>query len=288
MEYKYINLFLLFIVVILITMNYNLASRHEQFINHSERHNANIREALNNQKNTEKENKENNSVLKAKLDQGTNYVKDSASLQDMFQAVSNSEALCDELENNQKNRDMIEQYKINESTLRELSDQKKRISELRKVVNYLRKEKLKRQTVSDKCRVESQKNLNKDYKLVQKLSEQGLLGDDSIKVNLNVSDSLKKIRNRNRKTVANSNIGNVMVANNSNNASNNNAANNAVNNAVNNAANNSPDTPRFAQKKCPYVNKNKFVHKDDLKDKCVGCDVNSITKNYPYVMKDFN
>ena len=200
MEYKYINLFLLFIVVILITMNYNLASRHEQFINHSERHNANIREALNNQKKNEKENKENNSVLKANLDEGTNYVKDSASLQDMFKAVSNSEALCDELENNQKNRDMIEQYKINESTLRELSDQKKRISELRKVVNYLRKEKLKRQTVSDKCRVESQKNLNKDYKLVQKLSEQGLLGDDSIKVNLNVSDSLKKIRNRNRNT----------------------------------------------------------------------------------------
>ena len=282
MEYKYINLFLLFIVVILITMNYNLASRHEQFINHSERHNNNIREALNNQKKNEKENKENNNVLKANLDQGTNYVKDSASLQDMFQAVSNSEALCDELENNQKNRDMIEQYKINESTLRELSDQKKRISELRKVVNYLRKEKLKRQTVSDKCRVDSQKNLNKDYKLVQKLSEQGLLGDDSIKVNLNVSDSLKKIRNKNRNTAANSNISNVMVANN------NNAANNSANNAANNAANNSPDTPRFAQKKCPYVNKNKFVHKDDLKDKCVGCDVNSITKNYPYVMKDFN
>ena len=283
MEYKYINLFLLFIVVILITMNYNLASRHEQFINHSERHNNNIREALNNQKKNEKENKENNNVLKANLDQGTNYVKDSASLQDMFQAVSNSEALCDELENNQKNRDMIEQYKINESTLRELSDQKKRISELRKVVNYLRKEKLKRQTVSDKCRVDSQKNLNKDYKLVQKLSEQGLLGDDSIKVNLNVSDSLKKIRNKNRNTAANSNISNVMVANN-----NNNSANNAANNAANNFANNSPDTPRFAQKKCPYVNKNKFVHKDDLKDKCVGCDVNSITKNYPYVMKDFN
>jgi len=284
MEYKYINLFLLFVVVILITMNYNLASRHEQFINHSERHNANIREALNNQKKNEKENKENNSVLKANLDEGSNYVKDSASLQDMFQAVSNSEALCDELENNQKNRDMIEQYKINESTLRELSDQKKRISELRKVVNYLRKEKLKRQTVSDKCRVESQKNLNKDYKLVQKLSEQGLLGDESIKVNLNVSDSLKKIRNKNRNTAANNNIGNVMMANNNNVNTNNNSGVNSANNR----ATNSPDTPRFAKKKCPYVNKNKFVHKDDLKGKCVGCDVDSITKNYPYVMKDFN
>ena len=45
---------------------------------------------------------------------------------------------------------------------------------------------------------------------------------------------------------------------------------------------------KISQKKCPYVNKNKFIHKDDLKGKCVGCDVDSITKNYPYVMKDFN
>ena len=65
-------------------------------------------------------------------------------------------------------------------------------------------------------------------------------------------------------------------------------ANNASINSVNKRATNSPDTPRFAKKKCPYVNKNKFIHKDDLKDKCVGCDVDSITKNYPYVMKDFN
>ena len=288
MEYKYINLFLLFIIVILITMNYNLANRQEQFINHSERHNANIRAALNNQTDKERERKKRDRVLKANLEEGTNYVQDSESLQDMFKAVSNSEALCDELENNQKNRDMIEQYKINESTLRELSDQKKRINELRKVVNYLRTEKMKRQTVSDKCRVESQKNLNRDYKLVQKLSEQGLLGDESIKVNLNVSDSLKKLRrqNVNKNTAANNNVGNVLVANNANN---NNANNNSTGsrNSVRGRNTSSPDTPRFAQKKCPYVNKNKFIHKDDLKDKCVGCDVNSITKNYPYLMKDF-
>jgi hypothetical protein len=290
MEYKYINLFLLFIIVILITMNYNLSNRQEQFINHSERHNSNIRAALNNQTDKERERKKRDRVLKANLEEGTNYVQDSESLQDMFKAVSNSEALCDELENNQKNRDMIEQYKINESTLRELSDQKKRINELRKVVNYLRTEKMKRQTVSDKCRVESQKNLNKDYKLVQKLSEQGLLGDESIKVNLNVSDSLKKLRrqnvNVNKNTAANNNVGNVLVANN-NNSNNTNNNSSPTPSDVRGRNTSSLDTPRFAQKKCPYINKNKFIHKDDLKDKCVGCDVNSITKNYPYLMKDF-
>ena len=289
MEYKYINLFLLFIIVILIAMNYNIANNQEQFISNSERHNANIRAALNAQESNNNENAEKNEVLRTNLDEGSNYVRDSETLQDMFRAVSNSEALCDELENNQKNRDMIDQYKINESTLRELSDQKKRINELRKVVNYLRKEKLKRQAVSDKCRVDSQKNLNKDYKLVQKLSEQGLLADESIKVNLNVSDSLKKLRrqNVNKNTTANNNVGNVMVANNSNNnggASNNNN-NGAANNNNGGASNN--DTPRFAKKRCPYINKNKYVHKDDLRGKCVGCDVNDITKNYPYLMKDF-
>ena len=290
MEYKYINLFLLFIIVILIAMNYNISNNQEQFISNSERHNANIRAALNAQESNNNENAEQNEVLRTNLDEGTNYVRDSETLQDMFRAVSNSEALCDELENNQKNRDMIDQYKINESTLRELSDQKKRINELRKVVNYLRKEKLKRQTVSDKCRVDSQKNLNKDYKLVQKLSEQGLLADESIKVNLNVSDSLKKLRrqNVNKNTTANNNVGNVMVANNSNN-NNGGAANNNNGTAANNdngtAANN--NTPRFAKQRCPYINKNKYVHKDDLRGKCVGCDVNDITKNYPYLMKDF-
>ena len=285
MEYKYINLFLLFIIVILIAMNYNLANTQEQFTSHSEKHNANIRAALNAQKSNKKKTKiETDEVIKTSLDEGSNYVKDSDTLQDMFRAVSNSEALCDELENNQKNRDMIEQYKINESTLRELSDQKKRINELRKVVNYLRKEKLKRQTVSDKCRVDSQKRLNKDYKLVQKLSEQGLLGDESIKVDLNVSDNLKNIRrqNVNRNSSANNNVGNVMVAN-----SNSNSNANSNSNSNSNSSNNNANTPRFAKQRCPYINKNKYVHKDDLRGKCVGCDVNEITKNYPYLMKDF-
>ena len=88
MEYKYINLFLLFIIVILITMNYNLANRQELFINHSERHNANIRAALNNQTDKERERKKRDRVLKANLEEGTNYVQDSESLQDMFKAVS--------------------------------------------------------------------------------------------------------------------------------------------------------------------------------------------------------
>ena len=276
MEYKYVNLFLLFIIVILITMNYNIASKHESFVNNTNRHNENIRKALASQEENKKNESKNDKILKTDFEEGTNYVSDSETLQDMFKAVSNSEALCDELENNQKNRDMVEQYKINESTLRELSDQKKRINELRKIVNYLRKEKLKRQTVSDKCRIDSQKKLNKDYKLVKKLSEQNLLSDDSVKVELDVAESLKNLkkskRTNNQNNPVNKNIGNVRVANRVNESNKNN------NNSV----------PRYATKKCPHINSEKMIHKDEARGLCHNCDVDSISKNYPYLMKDFS
>ena len=281
MEYKYVNLFLLFIVVVLIAMNYNLATKQETFIDNSDRHNENIRQALANQEENKKNEASEEEVLKTNLDEGTSYVKDSNSLQDMFRAVSNSEALCDEIENNQKNRNLLEQYKINEGTLRELSDQKKRINELRKTVNYLRKEKLKRQVVSDKCRIDSQKKLNKDYKLVKKLAEQNLLTDDSVKVELNVADSLKNLKRKranNLNNRVNNNKGNVSVANNS-------SSNNSSSNNVNNG---SSEIPRYAQKRCPGVNSDKFIHKDEARGLCHNCDVDTISKNYPYLMKDFS
>ena len=280
MEYKYVNLFLLFIIVILIAMNYNLATKHESFVNNSDRHNENIRKALSKQEEKANNEAKNKEMLKTNFEEGTNYVSDSETLQDMFKAVSNSEALCDELENNQKNRDMIQQYKINESTLRELSDQKKRINELRKIVNYLRKEKLKRQTVSDKCRIDSQKKLNSDYKLVRKLSEQNLLNDNTVKIDLDVAQSLKNLR-KGKKRKANStnnsvnnNVGNVAIANNNNGSNDSNQGNN--------------DNPRYATPRCPGVNTKKMIHKDEAKGLCHNCDVDQISKNYPYLMKDFS
>ncbi len=279
MEYKYVNLFLLFIIVILIAMNYNLATKQESFVNNTDRHNDNIRKALAKQEEKANNKAKNKEMLKTNFEEGTNYVSDSETLQDMFKAVSNSEALCDELENNQKNRDMIQQYKINESTLRELSDQKKRINELRKIVNYLRKEKLKRQTVSDKCRIDSQKKLNSDYKLVKKLSEQNLLNDNTVKIDLDVAESLKNLRkSKKRKATStnnsvNNNVGNVAIAN---------------NNSSNGSNNGKNDKPRYATPRCPGVNTKKMIHKDEAKGLCHNCDVDQISKNYPYLMKDFS
>ena len=56
-----------------------------------------IRAAQEAQNNKNKNNKSKDAVLKTNLEEGSNYVQDSETLQDMFRAVSNSEALCDEL-----------------------------------------------------------------------------------------------------------------------------------------------------------------------------------------------
>ena len=45
--------------------------------------------------------------------------------------------------------------------------------------------------VANKCKVRAQKDLNKDY-LVKNLEDSGLLSDTSVKVNLNVSEQLKR------------------------------------------------------------------------------------------------
>ena len=61
-----------------------------------------------------------------------------------MEALSNSEALCDELQKRQENRDILEQYNINKNTIQELTSQRKRIEELRRVLNHLRREKKQR------------------------------------------------------------------------------------------------------------------------------------------------
>ena len=126
------------------------------------------------------------------MNKSSNSVPDTNKLRDMMEALSNSEALCDELEKRQENKDLLKQYEINKNTIQELDNQRRRIEELRRVLNQLRKEKAQRDIVVNRCRkLKTQDALNNDY-TVKKLSDKGLLKDTSLKVNLNVSDQLKR------------------------------------------------------------------------------------------------
>ena len=242
MDTKYLNFFLLLVIVLLIVLNVLANFRNQENFQDLTEVNNTIEEKLNSSNNAGNTDMGNPDNLKA-----------------MMEALSNSEALCDELEKRQENRDLLEQYAINKNTIQELTSQRKRIEELRRVLNHLRREKKQRESVANKCKVKAQEELNKDYTLVKKLTDSGLLKDTSVKVNLNVSDQLK----RNLKDIKTSS-----------------------NNKVVRAENGIP-LPRHITKKCKSVDTDKYIHADKLRGKCHNCDVDKLLKKNDLLKRDF-
>ena len=251
-DLKYVNIFLIFLIGILLLMNYSLRKEH---FNTTEVLNNTLNKKVNTVNNA---NKSGSSYFNTDFT-STGYVKDSKTLEDMFKSLSNTEQLCDELEKNQKNKELIEQANINEKTLIELADQEKRIEELKRIVRYLRQEKLKRENITTKCQQKTKDLINKDYKLVGQLADQGLLKDRSVSLDVNVSDSLKSIIEENKKK--NKNLATTQVTS------------QVVNKPV--------------SVKCPYMDTKKYIDAERLRGKCLGCDVDSLKKNINYLKKDF-
>ena len=258
MDTQYLNFFLILVIVLLIVLNFWANYRKSegfqgvQKINESI--NNSINSTLNKQNNSNnKNNNKNNNKPNNEADLGN-----PDNLKAMMEALSNSEALCDELEKRQENRDLLKQYSINKNTIQELTSQRKRIEELRRVLNHLRREKKQREMVANKCKVRAQKDLNKDYTLVKNLEDSGLLRDTSVKVNLNVSEQLKRNLQR-LKT-----------------------------NTSGKAASNGMPLPRHATMKCKGVDTKKYIHADKLRGKCHNCDVDKLLKKNSYLKKDFS
>ena len=117
MDYKYINLFLIFVIIVLLVMNYNVCK--ENFAANQNNLKNKIANAVASQgKATDPASESYFETDYAETD----YVQDSEALKKMFAALSNSEHLCDELEKHQKNKDLIEQANINERTLNEIAN----------------------------------------------------------------------------------------------------------------------------------------------------------------------
>jgi hypothetical protein len=242
MDTKYLNFFLLLVIVLLIVLNVLVNFRNQENFQDLTEVNNTIEEKLNSSNNA-----------------GNNDMGNPDNLKAMMEALSNSEALCDELEKRQENRDLLEQYSINKNTIQELTSQRKRIEELRRVLNHLRREKKQRESVANKCKVKAQEELNKDYTLVKKLTDSGLLKDTSVKVNLNVSDQLKR------------NLKNIKTSS---------------NNKVVRAENGIP-LPRHITKKCKSVDTDKYIHAEKLRGKCHNCDVDKLLKKNDLLKRDF-
>lgn len=121
-----------------------------------------------------------------------NLIKDSESMRDMFNKLSDSESLCINLERREELKDDLEQIKINEVTLRELDEQDKRINELKDIVRHLRIENTRAEKINKVCQSKNQNMINNDYNLVKRLASKNLLNDQSLKLDLNLSEGVKK------------------------------------------------------------------------------------------------
>ena len=117
-----------------------------------------------------------------------NFIKDDETIDSMLHKLGDMEHMCEKIDKEQKIKDDLEQISINKSALQELDAQEQRIEELGDIVKYMRTQKEKRDTISNKCRVNKQSILNTNSNKVKALSNVGFLKDETQSVNVNIPE----------------------------------------------------------------------------------------------------
>jgi len=163
-------------------INQNIADKVQEAINSQTQLGQNY---INNQ-NTKKytDNTANNNVNKI----SNKFIVDDDNIFDMMKKLEDVEVMCSKLDKDQKLKDDLEQIHINKSSLQELDNQEKRIEELSNIVQHLRREKEKRDIISNKCRVKRQDTLDNEYTKVKDLVKKGFLKDESRKIDIKLPE----------------------------------------------------------------------------------------------------
>lgn len=186
MNYIYINIFLLVVIVLLILMKYLINKNYELFSVGSQREDL-LNSLTTNTPSTDKQIKMN------EVKEGSEYVKNSESMTDMLKALENVEQLCWDMEQRQDAKDKDKLIRLQNSKISDLEEQDRQIAELKNLFTYLKAEKIKKENVTNKCNNERQTQINEDYNLVKKLAKNDLLKDESISLDLDLSRYLGKV-----------------------------------------------------------------------------------------------
>lgn len=183
----------------------------------------------------------------AKTHEFSEYSKNSDKLLDMWNSLEFIEEKCDALADKQRYKEEVETMRQNDMIFNELTEQDKKIQELKEIIKYLSIEKKRRDKINNKCRLNKQRKLNTNYDIVKKLNKDGLARDNTLNLDLNISnsDALKALLKGNKGGVAS-------------------------------------DYKKCRSKGSNYVN----LDKADL-SKCYGCDSNKLKTNESYILKDF-
>jgi hypothetical protein len=177
------------------------------------------------------------------------YSRNSEKLMDMFKSLEEAEKKCADLEDFAYQKEEKETMRDNDKAFKELQEQDKKIDELKEIIKYLTIEKKRRGKINNRCRNSKQIKLNKQYDIVRKLNKDGLVNNNAINLDLNVSDSegLKNMLNLAKDQKIASKV-----------------------------------------KKCTRKGKD-FVNLDtkDI-GKCSGCSAEKLEEQEPYILKDFS
>ena len=198
---------LLIIVLVLLILQILLNKKRENFYNSTDSVMNNDNSSSSNNsvnKNNQENNLENRDLDLTNTYDFVEYSKNSEKLLDMFKSLEEAEKKCSELEEFQYQKEQRNNMRENDRTFKELQEQDKKINELKEIVKYLTIEKKRRDKINNRCRNNNQVKLNKQYDIVRKLNKDRLVDNNSINLDLNISDSallkgLKK-QNQNNKT----------------------------------------------------------------------------------------
>jgi hypothetical protein len=119
------------------------------------------------------------------------YSKNSDKLIDMFSSLEKAEEKCEVLESQEIQREEKHEMRENDKIHKELQEQDKKIHELKEIVKYLTIEKKRRDKINKNCMHNKQRKLNDNYNIVKTLTDDGFLRDNTIDLDLNISESDK-------------------------------------------------------------------------------------------------
>ena len=114
----------------------------------------------------------------------------SQKLIDMFDSLENAEQRCKKIENDLDIQQDIDNIKERETEYKELDELDKKILELKEILKELNIEKNRKDNINNECKKDTQVKLNKNYHILNKLNDNGLIPSENINLDLNVSDSL--------------------------------------------------------------------------------------------------
>jgi HPt (histidine-containing phosphotransfer) domain-containing protein len=112
-------------------------------------------------------------------------------LLNMFDSLEHAEQRCKQIESDLDNQEELDSIKHNESTFNELDELDKKITELKEILRELSTEKMRKDSINNQCQKDTQVTLNKNYDLLNKLNNKGLIPSENINLDLNISDALK-------------------------------------------------------------------------------------------------